>query len=182
MNRLAKSCPSLAAMALAWMVSVNANAVTPERLSPAGEAFVIDAQQGSKGEVVLGQMAADRAHNGEVKDFGLRLVKDHSKANKELIEFASRRDITLENDLSAEHRQLSDKLSELSGEDFDKAFVAAMIEDHQKDIAKFKTAADTLTDPFVVSFVQQTLPVLEEHWRVAETLQKLMEPVKEQRQ
>jgi len=164
------------------MVSVNANAVTPERPSPAGAAFVIDAQQASRGEVVLGQMAADKAQHSEVKDFGLRLVKDHSKASKELIEFASRRDIALENDLSAEHQQLSDKLSELSGEDFDEAFVAAMIEDHQKDIAKFKTAADTLTDPFIVTFVRQTLPVLDEHWRIAETLQKLMEPVKEQRQ
>src|SRR5690606_8656120 len=138
MNRLAKSCPPLAAIALAWMVSVNANAATPERLSPAGEAFVIDAQQGSKGEVVLGQMPADKAHNSEVQGLGLRLVKDHSKSNRQLIEFASRRDVSLENDLSAARQQRSHQLSALSGEDLDKAFAAAMLEGHPQGIAKFK--------------------------------------------
>ena len=182
MTRIRRSNSPLYALFLAWLFCAGAVTAETEKLSPAGEAFVRDAQQGAKGEVALGQLAADKAQNSEIRDFGMRLIKDHSKSNKELLEFASRRDITLENDLSEEHQQLSDKLSKLSGEDFDKEFVSAMIEDHQKDIAKFKTAADTLSDSFVVTFARQTLPTLNEHLRIAETLKRQLQPLERQRQ
>lgn len=174
--------PPLYAILLAWLCSAGVALAETEQLTPAGEAFVIAAQQSTKGEVALGQMAAEKAQNAEVRDFGMRLVKDHSKANKELLEFASRRDIALENDLSAEHRQLSDKLSGLSGDAFDKEFISAMIEDHQKDMEKFKTAANTLSDSFIVTFAKQTLPTLSEHLRIAETLEKQLQPTEQQRQ
>ena len=46
--------------------------------------FVMDAAVGGMAEVELGKLAAEKATNPEVKQFGQRMVDDHTKANDEL--------------------------------------------------------------------------------------------------
>ncbi|HKP11880.1 MAG TPA: DUF4142 domain-containing protein, partial [Blastocatellia bacterium] len=43
--------------------------------------FIMEAAHGGMMEVKLGRMAADKATNADVKQFGQRMVDDHSKAN-----------------------------------------------------------------------------------------------------
>jgi putative membrane protein len=57
--------------------------------------FIMDAAHGGMMEVKLGQMAVDKATNPDVKQFGQRMVDDHSKANSELMALASQKGITL---------------------------------------------------------------------------------------
>jgi len=50
-------------------------------LSSSDKSFMKDAAEGGLAEVELGQLAADKASNPDVKKFGERMVKDHTKAN-----------------------------------------------------------------------------------------------------
>jgi putative membrane protein len=136
-------------------------------LAPADSTFVRKAAEGGMEEVKLGQLAKEKGSNQAVKNFGDRMVKDHSKANDELKNVASKTGVTLRDSMNAKDKALYDRLSRLSGDAFDKAYMRAMIEDHQEDVAEFRQVAQSAKDPDVRQFASKTLPTLEEHLRMA---------------
>jgi putative membrane protein len=71
---------------------------------------------------------------------------------------------------AAEHGELANRLKTLQGEDFDREFIAAMVADHQKDVAKFEKQADS-TENDVAGFARETLPVLESHLQIATSIE-----------
>lgn len=137
------------------------------KLAPADTTFVRKAAEGGMAEVKLGQLAADKGSNKAVKEFGERMVRDHSKANDELKEVASKKGVTLRDSMNAPNKALYDRLSKVSGAEFDKAYMSAMIKDHEEDVAEFRRESQSATDPDVRQFAAKTLPTLEEHLRLA---------------
>jgi len=131
--------------------------------------FFKEAAQGGMAEVALGQMAADKAENEAVKNFGERMVTDHGKANQELKDLATSEGVTLPTEMSAEAKALQKKLSDLSGAEFDKAYMKEMLKDHKKDISAFKREAEQGKDADVKNWAAKTLPTLQEHYTVAQT-------------
>ena len=85
---IAIACIGLSGMALAQnpksKSDSNTNKATASTLSSADKAFIKDAAKGGMMEVAMGRVAQKDASNSEVKNFGARMVKDHSKANEEL--------------------------------------------------------------------------------------------------
>ncbi len=136
------------------------------------EEFMKEVASGGMMEVQLGEMAAQKAVSQEVKEFGQRMVEDHSKANEELKQLASTQNVTLPTTLMSEHQKTVDKLSGLSGEKFDKAYMKAMVKDHDKDIKKFQKAAENASEPELKSWAEKTLMVLEEHHLMAKEAQE----------
>jgi len=134
----------------------------------ADNAWVMKAAQGGMMEVELGRMAATQASSDAVKQFGTRMVTDHSKANDELSQLASRKGITLPTSLDAKHQAMKDKLSKLNGAAFDKAYMDSMVKDHRTDVAEFRKESTSGQDPDVKAFATKTLPTLEEHLSLAE--------------
>lgn len=61
-----------------------------------------------------------------------------------------------------------DRLSKLSGDAFDKAYMADMVKDHKSDVAAFRNESKTGKDPQVRSFAADTLPTLEDHLKNAQ--------------
>lgn len=136
-------------------------------LNPADSVFVRKAAEGGMAEVKLGQLAKDKGTNQSVKSFGDRMVKDHSKANDELKGLASKKGVTLRDSMNAKDKALYDRLSRLSGDAFDKAYMRAMVEDHQDDVSEFRRESQSAADPDIRQFTAKTLPTLEEHLRLA---------------
>ena len=131
--------------------------------------FLQKAAEGGKMEVELGNLALQRASNADVKTFAQRMVDDHTKANQQLEELASRKGITLKEREGAAAKQTMAKLSKLSGEAFDREYAKDMVKDHEKDVAEFR-AATKLRDPDIKEFATQTLPTLQEHLEMAKKL------------
>ncbi len=125
--------------------------------------FWAEAVQGGMLEVELGQLASGKAQNAEVKRFAEMMVADHGKANQELKTTATAQGITLPAALSPEHQTQIVKLQGLSGAEFDKAYVDAMVAAHEKDVAAFRDRSQTATDPELKAFASKTLPTLEKH-------------------
>jgi putative membrane protein len=123
-------------------------------------------------EVQLGKLAQDRASSSQVKEFGSRMQKDHSKANDELKKLAAKKDIKLPTELEAKHKSTVNKLSKLKGEEFDREYMAAMVDDHKEDIEKFQQQADKGKDPDLKKFAQEHVPILKKHLELAQQTQK----------
>ncbi|HJQ75263.1 MAG TPA: DUF4142 domain-containing protein [Gaiellaceae bacterium] len=129
--------------------------------------FLTAAASAGMMEVELGRHAATHAANPRVKEFGQRMVTDHSKANEELKQVAARKSVALPATMSKEHREEVTRLTKLKGAEFDRAYMKMMVEDHEKDVQKFRTESQTAQDPDVKEFAAKTLPTLEEHLQMA---------------
>jgi putative membrane protein len=76
--------------------------------------FIMNAAHGGMMEVKLGHLAADKATDADVKQFGQRMVDDHSKANSELMALASQKGITLPASSDSAMMNQSDQSSSMS--------------------------------------------------------------------
>jgi putative membrane protein len=133
----------------------------------ADEAWVMKVAKGGMAEVELGKLATEKASTDVVKTFGQRMVDDHSKANEELKTLAANKKITLPTEIGPEEKALRDRLVKLSGTAFDQAYMKAMLSDHLKDVAAFRTESRTGKDADVKAWAAKTLPTLEEHLKMA---------------
>ncbi|MDB6018378.1 MAG: outer membrane protein [Pedosphaera sp.] len=132
--------------------------------------FVQEAAEGGMTEVALGQLAADKASDPAVKEFGQRMAQDHSKANQELMQIASQKGAALPTSTTSAEQKEVDRLKGLSGTDFDKAYMKRMVKDHKKDVKEFENAAKKAEDPDLKAFAVKTVPVLQEHLQMAESV------------
>jgi putative membrane protein len=56
-----------------------------------------------------------------------------------------------------------DKLTALTGLEFDDAYIAATIKGHKKDAKAFKAEAAATTDADINGFLDKSIPVMEAH-------------------
>jgi len=136
-------------------------------LSSADQKFVTDAATGSMAKVELGRLAAQQGSSDAVKQYGQRMVTDHSQANTELTKLASTKGVTLPTTLDTKTQEQITKMSQLSGSDFDKAYINGMVKDHQKDVTLFQKQTTSATDPDVKAYAAKTLPTLQDHLQMA---------------
>ena len=155
------------------MGSNNATAkATAESISSGDRKFMEKAAQGGIAEVELGKLATRKAASPEVKQFGQRMVDDHSKANDKLKSLATAKGVNLPTGLDRSTRREMDKLSKLSGAEFDREYMKHMVSDHKKDVSEFKSEAKKAKDADVKDFAATTLPTLEEHLQLAQSAEQ----------
>lgn len=136
------------------------------------QTFVTKAAEGGLAEVELGKLAQQKGTTDEVKNFGQRMVTDHSKANDELKTIAQNKKITLPSDLGTHDKATRDRLAKLSGAAFDRAYMRTMLADHRKDVNEFKHESSMGKDADIKAFASKTLPTLEDHLKQAQDANK----------
>jgi putative membrane protein len=134
--------------------------------------FVMNTNWVGIAEVELGKLASEKAMNADVKSFGQRMVTDHGKAGDELKTLAQSKGITLPTDMDAKHKALRDRLIKMSGEAFDHAYIAAMVNGHREAVAAFRAEARSGKDPDIKAWAEKTLPTVSDHLKVAQSLNK----------
>ena len=134
--------------------------------------FAKDAAQGGLAEVKLGELAQQKGSSDAVKDFGKRMVEDHTQANDKLKAVASQENMKLPQTLNKHDQKTYDKLSQLSGTEFDRAYARDMVRDHKNDVAAFQQEANGGQDRAVRNFALQTLPTLQDHLKMAQQMEK----------
>jgi len=169
MNRPTTGVAAVAVLGLAVQLAAMA-----ANLSPQDQKFVREAAQGGLSEVMLGQMAAKKATDDGVKQFGQLMVKDHTKSHNQLKELATTKGVRLPTEPSPEQKALAARLDKLSEIDFDRAYMKEMVEDHEKDVKEFQKEAESGRDIDVKAWAGKAVPTLETHLKLAkETAGKL---------
>jgi putative membrane protein len=109
--------------------------------SGADRQFVEKMLMANMAEVELGRMASTKASSAEVKSYAEMMVSDHTKANEQLMPIAQSLGITAPTQLDAKHRAVADRLSKLEGAQFDKQFMAAMVQSHREALNDTRRAS-----------------------------------------
>lgn len=146
-----------------------ADKTEPKKSASADEKFVKEAAAGGMMEVELGKIAAEKAVNDKVKVFGQQMQEDHGKANEELKGLAANKGVQIPTALEGKHKKTVDRLSKLSGSDFDRQYMRTMIEDHKEDLKAFQREADKGKDPDVKQFAGKYVPMIKKHLEMAQT-------------
>jgi putative membrane protein len=141
-----------------------------DKATAAETAFMKKAADGGMTEVELGKVAEKNGQKEDVKSFGGHMVKDHSKANDELKGVAGKMEVMLPDKVSAEHQAKIDKMSKMSGDAFDTAYIKGMVEDHEKTVADFEKASAMVKNADLKKFVDETLPVIKEHLKMVKEM------------
>lgn len=153
-------------------VSAAALAVTFAAAAQSDEQqFVKEAVQSNRSEVQLGELAAQRAETDAVRKFGETLRTDHQAALQRATNLAKSLKVEVPPEPPAEARGIYQGLAQLSGSEFDAAFVSHMIRLHEAAIATYSRHANS-DDDAVAAMVADALPKLKAHLAMAQALQK----------
>lgn len=134
-------------------------------ISVAERDFLKKAAQCNNAAVQLGQMAQTRGSSDAVRELGQRIVNDHEQIKKKLEGLAKERRVDWPSDMHYKHEDASKRLSELSGAEFDRAFLQALEKMHEKDIKMYREIAEYGSDKEIMLFARQRLPIMRDHLR-----------------
>lgn len=156
--------------------NTNTNVSTLNSNSNTGQtSFWAEAASGGMAEVELGRLAQTKAQNAEVKRFAQMMVTDHTKSNDELKSLAMQKNIVLPTTLSPRHQATMNRLQGLSGAEFDRAYVEAMVADHEATVQLFEGQTQGSGDAEARTFAEKNLPTLRQH---LETIREISQKVK----
>jgi putative membrane protein len=122
------------------------------------------------GEIEAGKLAADKAQSAQVKQFGQRMVDDHSKMLDQVKQLARSKGVDLPGTPAMEERGRMLALRMKSGQDFDKEYMADMVKDHEKDVQETADLARQVSDPQLKSAIEQAHGKIQEHLAMAKQI------------
>jgi putative membrane protein len=143
--------------------------VTPANLSAADKKFVEKAASGGLAEVQAAQLAQQKGKDQKVKDFAQQMITDHTAANDKLTSLAQQKGVTVPSELEAKDQKEVDRLGQLDGKKFDRAYLKAEVRDHQEMLSLLQKEAKSGKDPDLKSFAQDTIPTVQKHLDMAQS-------------
>jgi putative membrane protein len=132
-------------------------------------------------EIDLGKAAQRLAKTDGVKQYGKMLVTDHTDADKKLVALAKKRGQMIPAEKPTTDTEKQDqkdakagamKLKKLKGAEFDTAFLTAMVDGHEKELAKCDAKASEVQDTELGDMLRAMKPTLQMHADHARELQQ----------
>ena len=127
------------------------------------QTFLTIAAEEQQVAIALGQLAAQRAKNEQVKEFGSKMVEEHKKVRREAEELASKHKVTMPTKLTPEDKQKVEEISKLAGHEFDRAYMNFMLQNHETTLEEYQQHINTMRYPDLREYFTSTLPMLKAH-------------------
>ena len=133
--------------------------------------FATHMAQANMAEVALAKLAQEKSQSDDIKKFAQKMVDEHTKAEQDLEGIASKNNLTLPQDMSAQQKAQADRISKLSGPQFDRAYMRMMVMDHtrvsnalQHQSHKVSASAD------LKDYATRMYPGVSDHLTMAKTI------------
>lgn len=149
------------------------------KLSAADQAVLQHRHHVNVMEIDMGKVAEQRG-TAKVKKYAAALVKDHQKSDKDVVKFAKTKGVKLmdhampaneaERAQHEEMMKLMERLKTLEGAEFDREYLAAMVDGHTAEVGRVTTEVGTVTDPKLKALLVKAKPVIERHAEQARAL------------
>ena len=124
------------------------------------------------------KLALKKSQNPDVRAFAERMIKDHQMLGKKMAPLMAQAGAKPSYSMNTEHQHLYNKLSGLSGAEFDKEYAEAMDKDHHEDLKDFRDEINSTKLAEIKATVIEGEKVIAEHTKMADELaQKMGVPV-----
>ncbi|HEY8607840.1 MAG TPA: DUF4142 domain-containing protein [Noviherbaspirillum sp.] len=104
---------------------------------PANEFLASEYAEGL-GEILVSRIALERAQSDSVRQFAQLMVDHHTQANNEITSLAQSRGVTLATEPSSEYQSRADALRQLSGNEFDRAYMTHNVSVHNTEVSQYR--------------------------------------------
>lgn len=128
--------------------------------------------QGNAAEIAFAQLALQKSGDPMVRATAQRMIDDHQKLGQKASQTAARLGLMLPNTLSDDDKSTLKDLQEKSGKDFDRAFIKALVKDHERDVRDTQKIAQNGQNPEVKDLATSALPVFEQHLQMVRQNEK----------
>jgi putative membrane protein len=125
--------------------------------------FLRKAAEGGLAEVQMGQLAAQKGNSDAVKQFGQRMVEDHTRLIQQMTPVAELQGVYAPEHLNKADQAEYDKLSGVAGDAFDQEYITAMVKDHRKDLHEFHHEERKTSNTDLQAAVTQAEQVISQH-------------------
>ncbi len=140
------------------------------KTSSSDSKFMMMAATSDMNEIGLSNMALQKSTSDDVKKMAQMMVDDHTKSSEELKPLAMSKGVALPAMMDAKHKSMMDKMSAMSGMDFDMMYTKAMVKDHEKAVKMFQKESMNGKDADAKAFAVKSLPVLQMHLTMAQEM------------
>lgn len=132
--------------------------------------FVVAAASNNLLEVALGKLAQQKAIARKVKDWGKTVEQEHTRFDDQLTAIARRQGIALPTAMSEDDQDHYNDVDDRKYFGFDKKFLRALKDAHERDIERFTAASTRLRNPELREFAANALPTLRQRLQQTEQL------------
>lgn len=133
--------------------------------------YMINAAEAGIANIMLGELALQRATNPQVKQFAQAEIDEQQQVKSELTRLAPRVGVTLPTAPGSKYQAIMARLKQLSGEQFDRAYMdEGGVNAHLENAATFQREAQFGQNPDLLALVNKGLPIIERHFKTASTL------------
>lgn len=147
-------------------------ALAANTLTKADQAFLNMAARTDMTEAHLGQMAAQQAAAGDVKDFAQLLTQTHTQDYSKLTELGAKIGEEIPKGIDVRRNSSISTLAHLKGKSFDRRFLQNEVRDHERVLAACKREAMHGDNVAVKTYATQLASVIREDLHKAEALEK----------
>lgn len=137
--------------------------------------FVVRALNMGMFEVQAAQLAEKKAETEELKVLAAKVESEHSKVNEQLAILATEKNITAPDSITNEMQDKVMKLSQLSGEDFDKEYANIMLNQHKEVVDEFEQISINAVDADIKQLAVSALPAIRTHYEEAVKVKDVVE-------
>ena len=152
----------------------NSSLASPDSSAPstpnfADVSFVEDTLKNNDAQVQMSQLAQQKASSGDVKEFSQRMIQIHTQLNQQLVPLAKQLDVSQNQKPSKQQKKEIAQLEQLSGPEFDTAYLQAMAKEQEHSLKQFK-GEESAQNPMIQKAAKMDEPVLTQHYQI---LQKI---------
>jgi putative membrane protein len=141
-------------------------------ISPTTADFVKEAAMSDMTEIAAAKLGQDRG-NAQEKTFATQMVTDHTKTSEELKSMApADAKAAIPNALDSSSQSKIDKLKDAKPDDFSSDFDSMQVSAHKDAVSLFERYAKAGGDPKLKDWAGKTLPTLQHHLEMAQSLGK----------
>jgi putative membrane protein len=124
--------------------------------------FIRTAAEGGIADMKLSTLAVEKG-SPAVKELAQKMLDDHTVMNKDMDTVADSLGVMLPKKMNKDAQKEYDKLSGLSGKDFDTEYVTYMLKAHFEDLHAFHMEASVAADQGLASEVVKQMGMMHQH-------------------
>ena len=144
--------------------------------STADQSYMMRAAQGNLAEITAGNMAALKASNDMVKQFGTQMVTDHTNAQSMLQNVANTTTYVLPTEPDSAHKAMAAQMNMMSGRMFDSTYMWAQVADHSATITLLNDMKANSSMASLKNYATESLPTVMHHHHMADSMARTMFP------
>ncbi len=136
----------------------------------ADKSFLVDAAQGNLAEISMAKLALEKSQDPNIRKFATRMIHDHEMLNQQMKPISMKLGVKEPSGPSLMEKAKYEELKLKSGNDFDRAYVEAMVKDHNDDLKQFIDEVNKTADPELKTAVAKAEGVIKEHTEMIDNI------------